>query len=488
MKREKLYESLTNVDEDLVQEAETHIFRRKKRFRLFGAIAAVLVVAVVAGILLHPASSPLVTNAYAIAEAKYPETAQFPDYMDYLDPETMEISGKNEEDFYEAYDAWYESRKAQRAYAESYSADDLSDFLRRSTLELLSGTDGENRVYSPVNVYMALALLAEVTDGASRAQILSLLGADSLDTLRTRTNAIWNANYRDDGAVASLLANSLWLDADISYKQDTLEGLARDYFASSYSGQMGDPAYNEALQDWLNAQTGGLLEKRIAGLEFSPETVFALASTVCFCAKWQDEFSKSATEEGIFHSADGDVPCEFMYQSGSDTYYWGEQFGAIRRSFSEGGSMCFLLPDEGRTVDDLLADPEAMDFILANGDWENSKYLTVHQRIVKFDVSSQLDLTEGLQALGITDVFDGSASDFSPLTDVDGLFLSRATHGARVAIDEEGCTAAAFTVMMVCGAAEPPEEEIDFTLDRPFVFVITGEDGLPLFIGVVNQP
>ena len=42
--------------------------------------------------------------------------------------------------------------------------------------------------------------------------------------------------------------------------------------------------------------------------------------------------------------------------------------------------------------------------------------------------------------------------------------------------------------MIGVGAAVPPEEEIDFVLDRPFVFVITGEDGLPLFIGVVNQP
>ena len=75
MKREKLYDSLTNVDDDLVAEADGHSFRRKKRFRLLGSIAAVLVIAVVAGILLHPATSPLVTNAYAIAEADYPEMA-----------------------------------------------------------------------------------------------------------------------------------------------------------------------------------------------------------------------------------------------------------------------------------------------------------------------------------------------------------------------------------------------------------------------------
>ena len=34
----------------------------------------------------------------------------------------------------------------------------------------------------------------------------------------------------------------------------------------------------------------------------------------------------------------------------------------------------------------------------------------------------------------------------------------------------------------------PTEDEIDFVLDRPFLFVITGAQGLPLFVGVVNQP
>ena len=44
------------------------------------------------------------------------------------------------------------------------------------------------------------------------------------------------------------------------------------------------------------------------------------------------------------------------------------------------------------------------------------------------------------------------------------------------------------TVMMMCGTAAPPEEEVDFVLNRPFVFAITGTDGLPLFVGIVHQP
>ena len=37
------------------------------------------------------------------------------------------------------------------------------------------------------------------------------------------------------------------------------------------------------------------------------------------------------------------------------------------------------------------------------------------------------------------------------------------------------------------GAAEPPDEIIDFVLDRPFVFVVT-KDQIPLFVGTVNTP
>lgn len=149
----------------------------------------------------------------------------------------------------------------------------------------------------------------------------------------------------------------------------------------------------------------------------------------------------------------------------------------------------FLLPDEGVSPEELLRDGQAMDFLLSPGEWENSKYLFVNLALPKFDITSQTDLREGLAALGVTDVMDPESSDFTPMTtEAEGIFLSQAQHDVRVAIDEEGVTAAAYTVMAAAGAGEPPEEEVDFVLDRPFLFVLTSSDGLPLFVGVVNQP
>ena len=419
----------------------------------------------------------------AVVQAGYPDMPPYPNETEYIDGETGEFDSDG---FYAAFDPWWEAQRARRDQPEGYDGG-LDAFWARSARQFLSG--GET--YSPLNVYMALGMLAELTDGRSRQQILDLLGRDSLEDLRTQARALWKANYCDDGATATVLASSLWLDKDISFVKETLETLAETYHASSYQGEMGSPELDQALRDWLDQQTGGLLKEQSATLSLEPETVLALAATVYFRAKWSQEFSESQTAPDTFHARDGDMTCDFMHQSSSGSYYWGDRFSAVGKSLeNEAGSMWFLLPDEGVSPQDLLADDQAMSFLLHGGrDWENEKYLIVDLSLPKFDVSSDLDLREGLQALGVTDVFDLTVSDFSPMTkDLEQIYLSQAKHAARVAVDEEGVTAASYTVMAACGSGEPPEDRVSFTLDRPFLFSITGIDGTPLFLGVVERP
>ena len=110
-------------------------------------------------------------------------------------------------------------------------------------------------------------------------------------------------------------------------------------------------------------------------------------------------------------------------------------------------------------------------------------------RIPKFDVKSERDVFSGIKKLGITDVADGFRSDFSPLAkNPEGIFIDKIDHGIRVKIDEDGVQAAAYTVIMGAGSTMPPDEEVDFVLDRPFAFLVTLSDSIPLFAGVVNNP
>lgn len=423
------------------------------------------------------------TDKYLLAAAQYPQMSQYPDESKFT-----KLNGDFDSDgFDQVYDAWRADRQKQLDQPEGYT-DVLDGYLRTVIPQLLTDGSGENQACSPINIYMALAMLAEITDGESRDQILGLLGSDDLKDLRAEASAVWNANYSNDGAVTSILASSLWLNDKINFNQEAMDALAKYYYASSFRGEMGSAALDQALQGWINQQTGGLLKEQASGLTMDKETILALATTIYFRAKWAGEFSEGNTRPETFHADSGDVTCDFMHQSGTNTYYWSDRFSAVSKRLEGSGAMWFLLPDEGVTPEELLADEAALDLLLGSGESVESKYLIVNLSVPKFDIASELDLTASLKNLGITDVFDPASADFSPMTADTEAYLSQARHAARIAIDEEGVTAAAYTVMMTEGAAAPPEEEVDFALNRPFVFAITGTDGLPLFVGIVRQP
>lgn len=414
--------------------------------------------------------------ANLLAAPQYPEMVKRPKTEDYPDYKEYEAH----------YTAWRQSQNAQYDQPEGY-ADSLTDFFLESIRQFLNAE--ENSAYSPLNVYMALAMLAETTDGNSRQQVLDALGVDSIEKLREQVGHVWNAHYSDDGVTTLLLGSSLWLDEAYSFHQDAVDRLANKYYASSFRGDLGTAAMDQQMQTWLNANTGGLLQEQAKQVKMDPNTVFALATTVYFAAGWTAEFFEQNNQEMVFHSADGDLTTTFMRKTLTGyKYYWGDNFGAIQLELSGENAMWLILPDKGYTVADILESDDYLRLTMDPRSWENKGTYTIRLSLPKFDITSSTSLISGLKAMGITDVFDYSISDFTPLTDTPELFVSDATHAARVVINEQGCVAAAFTVL-ICGATGAPQfKEIDFTLDRPFLFVVSSRDNLPLFTGVVAQP
>lgn len=476
MKADDLFDAIGNVDSDMILNAQS-VSQKKvfyKKTAWISAIAAMLVLSLVLGSFFLPGSSTGL-SAYALAEAKYPNDILYP--VDYTS-----------KDYSEQLRTWRKHKNTQQQTFYDLGIN-IDDFLYRSIGEFLSNNEGQNVVFSPLNVYMAFAMLAEITDYNSRQQILDVLGCDSIETLRKEASAIWQANHSDDGLVTTVLASSVWLSDRYTYKKDTLKQLADIYYASSFSGEMGSDKYNKRLQSWLNEQTGGLLQESVDGIEMSPATLMALATTIYFKANWSDTFSKEKTEESVFHTPTGEVTCDFMKQSQSEICYLGKKFTAVRKALGDGdkNAMWLVLPNEGVSPEELLTDQEARTFLATNQKWKNTKEAIVHLSVPKFDVSSDLDMRESMQNLGITDVFDGSVSDFSSIIDANGITVDSAQHSARVTIDEDGCTATAFTLLIMAEGGIV-SNEITFTLDRPFLFVITSDVGLPLFVGTVNQP
>lgn len=475
-------------------------YRRRRPYWL-GAVAAMLALALCLGLFRGGPGAPAVPTVQGTEPMTLPVlgTPQAPDKLDLSAlaaaptyPQMPKLLSyehyENFDEYYAAEVQWAAGRRAQYDQPEGY-ADSLDGFFRRSIPQFLSGAD--DRAYSPLNVYMALAMLAEVTDGSSRQQILDLLGLDSIEALRTQADHVWNAHFCDDGPTSSLLANSLWLDEAYGFHPDTVQTLAQQYYSSVFHGDLGTEELDQQLRAWLDSQTGGLLQEQSSQLELPEETVFALASTIFFSSGWTASFSEEDTAEAVFHCKDRDLLTPFMNQTITfGTYYRGKDFGAVGLGLDGSNAMWLILPDEGIRVEEVLESGEYLTMTRDPLSWENKVTLTVHLSLPKFDISSHSDLIDGMKKLGVTDVFDETRSDFSPITDTPELFVSNIDHAVRVAIDEEGVTAAAYTVIITAESGAPalPEDEIHFTLDRPFLFMITSQDRLPLFAGVVEHP
>lgn len=466
--------------------------------KLTKTTAILLLTAMIGGCAATPAPSPSPAPAPGgnpdVSEPTADPQALTPAEADYhlanvAYPDTGDYKGMDAQTFSESDAHW----KWWEAYHEKLEAswaiqDGLGAFNSTIINELLITEETDNRVCSPINLYIALAMLAECTGEGSRAQILDVLGEKDIETLRTNAKTLWEANYVDTPILQSLLGSSVWIKKDIACNHDTLQLLADNYYTEPFYMEPGVSGYDTMLQTWMDDHTGGMLTDSIRDIRFSPETVLALVSTIYYKAAWLDKFQADLTTKETFHGADEDTEVDMMHRSDMTGYFKGDHFGAISLPLNDSGSMYLFLPDEGTDVKDVVADKETIAFMLGTEDI--STHL-VHLSLPKFKAGSDINLIESMKRLGITDVMIPEVADFTPIiTDenLEPLYLSDAKHAAVVDVDEEGVTGAAYTIMMVAeGAALMEPEEIDFILDRPFYFTVTSRDGSILFAGIVQN-
>lgn len=501
MKPEDIIDAMNSVDDNIINEVNNERKTKKKGRMWMKWVAVAACFCIVIGAVLghfhfNPPEQVIDSNttfntqsqqkkpvlgSFSVANASYPTMVKYPVETDFAN-ENGELDWEAFSDAFEEWNVDAEKRLANVAQATRYS-----HFFTSTVKTFFADTKGENLVYSPVNVYMALSMLAESTDGQTRKQILDLLGTNDIASLRTLANKLWMSNYTDDGLKTNILANSVWMNNGLEYNKSTLDILAKNYYSSSFSGLMGSDEYNKALQGWLNEQTGGLLKNQANKVEFNDSTVLGLASTVYFKGGWQDEFPDYLTKADTFFGTKGNETADFMYQRNPHLpLYTDNRFTATSLPFKGSGKMWLILPEEGVTPESLIQKGDINPILNGATPKTAKNNVIVNLYMPKFDVVSSMDLIDSIKTLGVSDVFDETKADFSPIIPNQSAYVSQINHSARVTVDEKGCTAAAFTVIGVDTESAPMGEEIEFKLNRPFIFVITSDDSTPLFVGIVN--
>lgn len=477
MKDEKLFDTMAEINDDYI--AEAHSIQKKKkhyswsRWVVAAACAVLIVGAVVSIPALRKGTDVNYPPSVAAVVAEYPK------------PVNEKLSA---DEFMEGneHGKWWSSYREQ--IIKSNELQPELDFYYSDIMKHMLVSENENTVISPLNTYFAFALLAEVSDGNTRQQILNMLKVKDIETLRNNVSDLWKSNYADTPVLKSVLANSLWLNSNVKYNNGTLNLLADKYYASAFSGIPGSAEMDQALRMWTDNNTGNLLKEYTKEMSLDSDTVLEILSTIYYKAMWTHAFQVNKTVKETFHGVSGDTTVDMMKKADMLGVYRTDSFTSVGMHLNDSGMMYFILPEENTDVNSLVSNPDILKSFRTDTDPENYSSALVHLSVPKFRVSSKTNMLETIRQLGVTDALNAELADFTPLTtEREGLSLSKADHAAMLEIDEHGVIGAAYTELALTEGAMIEYDEIDFVLDRPFMFIVTGGDGSVLFSGVVRN-
>lgn len=367
----------------------------------------------------------------------------------------------------------------------------VNAFSYRLAAKALSGQE-TSQCISPLSLYEALSVLASGAEGSTKDQLLSLLGQSDTDTLVEEFGKLYRVNQKDLGPDLLKTANSLWLDekqdtgTSVGYHQDWVMSAAANLYCDVYAADFGTEDTAQALGLWISQHTGGIMDSALQNLSLPADTAMAIVNTVWYQAQWHDEFDAEKTTSDSFTTASGEaVTCDYMHMtqsSGSAVVTDSYIKSSIHLST---GSMYFVLPGDGVSVEDLLQEDTLWE-IFENNDYTDAQ---IQWSIPKFETDTMADYADTLKAMGLTDAFFDGSPDFSGIAD-SALYLSQALQGTHISINEQGIEASGFTALEGEAASAPNDdpEIIEMNLNRPFLYLITSDSGTPLFIGVVRTP
>lgn len=364
------------------------------------------------------------------------------------------------------------------------------DFASTLSLELYRklGEKTDNWLVSPFSLQCALGMLSNGAAEETHDEILYTLGLSqySQEEVNTYFKKLIEGLSTVNSAITVKTANSVWGNAGVPLKDDFQKMNIENYSAMVSQLDFSDPSAVDQINAWCNQTTEGLIPSILE--EVNPTATVYLLNSLYFKARWESEFAPEKTQEGDFNTSSGKVvKADFMQTQRMAAYVENEWFTSTSLSYqNDSYVMRLILPQPEISIDQVLQALSESDENL----WKNTILADINLKMPRFALENKMDLTPTLQALGMKKAFSGGA-DFSSMSDV-ATYISLVQQATRLKVDEEGSEGAAVTVIegYLSDLMRPlPEEEVDFFLDRPFLFqIIESSTGTVLFMGQVGLP
>lgn len=465
-KEGKLFDSLSDVDEQLINEAKTTPIKKRKKNKKYSiikktlAIAACVAVLITAYFLLPIKDNiPLINNDanYKTAQLKLATFPKAYAYEDYDNRSKVREDNPVDENFINA----------------------VNNFSYKTSSQILSSSD-KNCTYSPISLYYALSMVTTGANGDTFSELSNLLGEKDKVNLMKLCSNLYNQLYFDNEIGSLKIANSVWYDKNLQIRDSFINNCADSFFADSFKVDFSDSKSNQKMEKWISDNTKSTLNPKF---DSQTNQILSLINTVYFKDQWSAEFDKENTKEDKFIKSDNsELDCDFMNNELTGTFAKGDNFTRASLNFENNGEMVFILPSEGVSLKNLLNTPNKMSKIFEGGDEKSG---LIDWKIPKFTFDTKLDLKEMLKKQGVNDAFSVNA-DFSSITP-NSAFISSVNQESHIAVDEEGVEASAYTKIDLKASCMLTEDKAEMILNRPFIYGIK-QNGTWLFLGECYNP
>ena len=347
--------------------------------------------------------------------------------------------------------------------------------------EVNRGETGMNVFISPLSASMALGMTANGARGPTLDAMKETLGfgATPLADVNASYKSLIDLLLHLDPKVDMRIANSIWYRTGFPVEQPFVDATRTFFGAQVTALDFANQASVGTINAWVDTNTNGKIKKLLDAIQ--PNAVMYLINAIYFKGSWTSAFDRADTRDGTFTASDGSrVTAKMMSREGTYRFADRGDFQVVDLPYGNGAySMTVLLPDQGKSVDALLAGLDSQK-------WSDIVSGLPEQRLTlsmpRFKVEYEKGLNDALRALGMGIAFS-PASDFTAMSAADP-WIDLVFQKTYVDVNEEGTEAAAVTGVVMVTSLGP-----EMTIDRPFVFAIREKfSGTILFMGKIERP
>lgn len=363
------------------------------------------------------------------------------------------------------------------------------NFLK-ATLQEEPGNN--NKLVSPLSIYLALSMVYNGADHATKdsiAQTLRVSGID-INSLNTVCQSLITQLPKEDNKVQLAIANSIW------YRQNSYQPLSpflkdiQNYYEATVQPlNFDDPQSVNTINNWVSQKTNDKIPTIIKNI--SSNDLMYLINAIYFNGSWQNAFKTSDTHNDVFYLQNGStVTTSFMQQTVTLNRFTDSSMTMIELPYGGGKSysMYIALPKNMQQPVSAFASLMNKDiFKNAIGKMDS---VNLQLEIPKWEYSYAIDdMKPELSLLGMGIAFS-DAADFSKIYDPNQVpvHVSKAIHKTYIKVNEEGTQAAAATAIGISFTSVSQGPPV-LKLDHPFLYgIIEKQTGAVLFVGIVNDP